>query len=517
MIPKADQWREVAALASGDLGQTSYAVLLASLARSGRTVVLQMERKPVEKQIYFHTGAPVECRSNLAHEMFGRFLLSSGVISEGDHHSALSESFSREIPLGEILLERGLLTPHDIYTNLQKNLGRKLLDGFSWRGGRFEMHGEEVVEDSAIKVNTARLILTGVLKLTPQVEVDRALARLGSEELTISGRSLFGDRTPKLGGIPLRIVRLLEEQSASADELVRRLALPEAEVARILYALFLIGLVVPLSEVRQSDAPAAPVTDSGGGSTAGTAKSPVNDQALLLKQSKIVEAYLSFKRKDSFDFLGLEEGATPDEIEQRYVEAAETYAPWTLIEEGVTDFVEQAQLLFLKAAEAYTELKSGESRGALVYRRKVLRDEQANRKKPKFRIQTDLLDSEAQFRKGLEHVESGDVRKALEHLEFAVDCDSQNPLYRAELAYHRDRFEAHRYRRQSVVDLNSAVRIDPKCGKAHYYLGLILADRAQKDDLAVAEQHLRKAVKLMAPDRRPIDALKALSSKPRKR
>jgi tetratricopeptide (TPR) repeat protein len=237
---------------------------------------------------------------------------------------------------------------------------------------------------------------------------------------------------------------------------------------------------------------------------------PAIDQALLLRQTKIVEAYLSFRRKDSFDFLELPEDATEAEIDQRYLTAAQTYAPWSLEAMGVTDFAEQGELLFLRAARAYAELRGSESRGALLYRRKVLRDQEADRKKAKFAIETDLLDPEEQFQRGLVLAERGELGKALELLEFAVDCDPQSALYRAELAFRRDEFEAHRYRKQSIADLTEAARIDPQCGTARYYLGLILASEG---DLAGAEAALRASIKLMAPDRRPIEALRELSSK----
>jgi tetratricopeptide (TPR) repeat protein len=238
-----------------------------------------------------------------------------------------------------------------------------------------------------------------------------------------------------------------------------------------------------------------------------------DDQALLLRQTRIVESYLSFRRKDSLEFLELEEGCTVEEIDRAYLEAAEIYAPWSLQAMGVTDFAEQGALLFLRAARAYAEVRDTESRGALLHRRKVLRDQEADRKKAKFSIETDLLDPEEQFQKGMALADRGDLAGALKLLEFASDCDPQSADYRAELAYRRDQFEPSRFRRQSIADLREAVRIDPHCGPAHYYLGLILAS---EEDFAGAEEALRKSIKLLAPDRRPIDALRELSARKRR-
>ena len=42
MIPRGEQWEEIAGLEGGDLAVTSYAVVLAAMARSGRTGVLRV-------------------------------------------------------------------------------------------------------------------------------------------------------------------------------------------------------------------------------------------------------------------------------------------------------------------------------------------------------------------------------------------------------------------------------------------------------------------------------------------
>ena len=60
MIPKGEQWCEIAMASGGDLAVTSYAVLLAAMARAGRTCVLRLVRKPVSKQIFFADGRPVD-------------------------------------------------------------------------------------------------------------------------------------------------------------------------------------------------------------------------------------------------------------------------------------------------------------------------------------------------------------------------------------------------------------------------------------------------------------------------
>lgn len=511
MIPRGEQWNEIAELAEGNLRDIPYAVLLAALARTRRTAVLEMLRKPVSKQIAVVDGVPVECRSNLAHETFGRFLLSTGKLRPEDHRSALSESLSRGVPLGEVLLERGILSPHEVYRSLQENLARKLLDGFTWTEGAFRLGGEVKAVDGTIKLNAPQLILTGVLKLSPPSEVGSSLTGYVAEPLALNPDPPL-TATLKFGTGAVKLIQSLQEQPGTLDELASRASLPGDEVGRMVYALALLGMVVPAADVSEHAVPGKPAVEQQAAEQ--EPPTPPDEQEMLLRQSRVLEAYLSFRRKDAFDFLELPEDATVSEIEEAYLGVAKTYAPWVLEDHGLADFAEQARLLFLTAAEAYAELKNTETRGSLIHRRKVLREEQESRQKARFKIETDLLDSEVQFRKGQDLLADGELKKALEFLQFAADCDPQNPVYRSEVAYCRYRFSPRQYLEPAVADLREALRIDPRCGLAFYYLGMIYL---QEGDPEEAEKHLQPSVKLMAPDRRPIQALRDLAKTKRKR
>src|SRR3954452_24871699 len=119
-LSPGERWEQVASLSEGQLAEVSYPMLLLALSRAGRSGVLELHRKPVEKRIFFADGVPVDCRSNLVHETFGRFLVGSGRLNEADFRTALSESLSRELPLGEVLLERNLIEPGELFRQLQQ-------------------------------------------------------------------------------------------------------------------------------------------------------------------------------------------------------------------------------------------------------------------------------------------------------------------------------------------------------------------------------------------------------------
>jgi hypothetical protein len=397
---------------------------------------------------------------------------------------------------------------------LQQNLAKKLLDLFLWQEGEFRVLDDEVRPESSLKVRVPQLILTGVAKLAPQDEVDMSVGPL-------VGRKLILHPAPPL---PLEEIRFTPSQSRMVEalrggcrmgELAEATGLPFEEITRLLYALSILGLAVPADALPKDQVaptgahtiprPAAkPAPPAAAPAPAAASVSP---QEVERRRNEIMQAFLSYRRQDAFDLLGIAEDATAPVWEAQFLDFARRFAPWTLDHPELAPLAERARDLFLAGARAFAEIAEVESRNTLLYRRKVLREERS-KKTASFAIKTDLLDSELQFKKGKELMEAGRHKEAVQYLEFASDCDPQNSLYGAELAYCRFQ-QSDALAERSARDLAEILRREPGAGLAAYYAGLIqghLGNRAQAEDL------LRRAIKALSPDRRPIEALKQLAA-----
>lgn len=522
MIPTPEQLDAISRMMSGTLQDVPVAPLLLAQAVHRTTCVLEIRRRQVWKKVVFEGGVPVDCRSNLAHETLGRFMVAEGKLSEEHFTAALSRAAARGVPLGEELRERGLVTPEELFKILQANLAKKLLDLFTWREGEFHNSDEDIhAADSSLKLRVPQLILTGVTKLAPQEEIDMAVGPLVGQKLCLHP-------SPP---VPLEEMRFSTKQSALVEalrpgrrmgELAEATGLAVDEITRLLYALLMLGVCVPESRMPKASpaspevtrpipvpsaaatqavplVPLVPVTPA-----VPTGAPAVSAQELERRRNEVMQAYLVHRRQDAFDLLGLAEDAALPLIHRKYLEVAERFAPWTF--EG--DLAEKAQDLFLAAAQAYGELTDTERRNTLLFRRKTLREERARKSTGMHQIKTDLLDPEAQFKKGKAAMEAGKPREAIMLLEFAADCDPQNGLYAAELAWCRF-LNSSAAAPQAIRELQETLRRDPNCGIAAFYAGEIERQVGNHDE---AEAHLRRAIKLMSPDRRPIDALKQLST-----
>ncbi|HSF40387.1 MAG TPA: DUF4388 domain-containing protein, partial [Thermoanaerobaculia bacterium] len=231
MISSPQPLPEVPLRQEGTLQEVPFASLLFSLAVRRQTLVLEVRRRQLWKKIVLEDGVPVDCRSNLAHETLGRYMVLDGKLSEDDFTACLSKSAARGAPFGEVLLEQELISAVDLFKVLQQNLAKKLLDIFTWSEGEFQMLPETPVVDSSLKVKVPQLILTGVMKFSPQEEVDMAVGPMVGKKLAIHPSPPF----------PLEEIRIAASQSQIVEavrpgrrmgELAEATSLPFDEITR---------------------------------------------------------------------------------------------------------------------------------------------------------------------------------------------------------------------------------------------------------------------------------------------
>jgi hypothetical protein len=491
-MPTREQLDEILRARGGDLQQTPYAVLLLALALRERTAVLELRRTPLEKKIVFDAGSPVDCRSNIATETLGRFLVAQGRISEQDCHAALNQSTSRGVPLGEILIERKLLAPTELYRVLQQNLGRKLLEPFSWKSGSWSISYDVPSTSSALRVKAPQLIVTGIVKVEEQESADAAVAIANGKHLAIASDPLFA----------LGDVRFTKEQQSVIDaakkgnvfDVIReKSGIDPDDLNRIVYALMLLGIVSVTDQ---------PVIWMPPFETKAPAPTPVVTRPTT-NAEEIMNAYLSFRRKDAFDFFAVPEEASLPDVIRAYVTTSEKFLPTNFAENAPDGLRDKAQEVFLAAARAYAELADPDRRDRLIKRRQKLREEEAAAAQ---RSAAALIDPEELCKTGRAMLAAGKTREALSSFEMAAECDAQNGTYASEVAWCRYLL---RVSPAPIVMkmLKNAIRIDPNASVAYLYAGQIQSVLGHKLE---AEAFLNRAAMMMPKDLRVVEAFKRL-------
>ena len=483
MIPNADQLEVIAQMSKGDLEETPYPILLQALAVHRRTCVLEINRRRLKKQIVLESGVPVDCHSNLLHETLGRFMVTRGDLSEEECQLIRSKAVTGGQSFAEVLVSEGSISASELYKILQQNLGKKLLDGFTWLDGEFSILMEMLPVESPLRVKTPQLIITGITKLVADEVIEDALASLENKRLCVNPSPVFPREDLRLTGEHQLVLEVLSD-SRRVDEIVADTKKPRERILRLLYALAVIGLVIPEEWLPPEPVMATPDMDfmlPMPEPVEHVATMPVATDITMVHpeefRNQFMDFYLKYRKLDAFELLGLSDEASMEDIEQKYLEFSEKYAAWKFKQPGLEDLADKAKELFIAGGKALGELNDPESRKSLVARRQnqlVTRTMEFTR--DQFRITTDLLDSETQFKKGKELMEAKKYQEAVKQLLFAHDCDPQNPIYRAELAYCRYLHQPEAEGETALQELNEALRIDPQCGLAAYYAGILHSD-----------------------------------------
>jgi len=484
---------------SGTLDKTPYAVLLVALGAAEESAVLELRRNQLQKTIIFDAGSPVDCRSNIATEMLSRFLVTAGKLSAADENAALAESYSRGVPIGEILTERKLLTPTEVYRALQQNLGRKLLEPFSWTSGTYSISRDVPPIASVLHAKVPQLLVTGIQKVEPQENADAAVAAAKGAYLAIAERPLFALEDVRLTANQQKVVDAAR-RGARLDELRSTSGIDNDELNRTLYALLLLGVVEtaeqPVREALRFE-PVKPTIDV----PLPVAEPEPAPRAKAASAEEVMSAYLSYRRKDAFDLLGVPEDAGPVPITKMYLWMSERFLPSRFEEKTADGVREKAQEVFLAFARAYAELADPSRREALLRKREKLREEAAAAKAGP----ATLIDPEALWNSGRNLAAAGKLREALSSFELAAECDAQNGTYAAEAAWCRYRLGSPAA--NIIKLLKNAIRIDPNAGVAYLYSGQVLAALGKNVEAAA---YLDRAAAMMRGDPRPAEAMRTL-------
>lgn len=507
----------LAEASEGDLEQTSFAALAYAYARTSRSLTLDVNRPPSHKEITFENGVPVQCTSNLVHETLSRFMTRSGRLPERIASQCFAESCSRGLRFGDVLLEKGVVSAEDLRKALQENLVRRLLDVFSWHHGTFHVKSVPAQVDTALHVNVPQLIVLGVTRFATQAQVDASIGPLIGTPLGLNTDPFFEPAEIRLNPIQQQIVERLEERPLRIDELAEATDIEFRDLTRLLYALTLIAAVVPVDPQQAMTASrhARPRTETT--PTPAAAPSPESEaeaeapsETLQERRSAdprrddLMRLVLNYRRKDPFELLALDPRRADTALEDHFVRFAQRFAPWTHDD----DLQDEAREVFLAGARAYAELADPDRRTELVEGRGVSPQAVGRaRSEADFRVHTTLLDPDIQFTKGRTLMAAGRFKEAVDQFAYASNLDPQNLDYRCELAYCRYLADPSDRGRAALEHLERTLRLDPRHGLSLFYRGEILRRSGR---YAEAQEAYQKAIKPMAPDRRPIDALRAM-------
>ncbi|MFL5357933.1 DUF4388 domain-containing protein [Archangium sp.] len=506
----------------GALIETPFPLLLHALAIEERTCTLELKVRQREKRITFEDGAPVACSSNLLHETLGKFLVEKGKLSEVDYQKALAESVSTDVPIGGLLVQKGLISPFDLYKQMQANMAMSLLDCFRWTDARYRLIADIEPPDTSVRMNTAQLILTGIATMMPFDEV--------ATHFTFTDERHFaqvpGVEGPRLSSKDARLFQALRTRP-TFPELMERSGLDTDATLRRLYAFCLLGLADFAEEVDKRPPPApsavapAPVpapmpgpaltplpgmietVDPASLVPAGPSGVPFSDDDEAVKNA-LLSAFMAHRGQDPFDLLGVPENVQPVALRKAFLALSDKFSPLRF---QTADLKEKAEGLLVGYARAYGALSEVEQAALWRKRRAAAREKKVGTGRPttaeQFRIRTDLLDASTQYEEARKRLKAENYAGAFEYFEYACDIDPK-PLYRAYRAWARYLMKPEAHGKLALQELQEVTRQEPGCEEAWFFTGEVSRGEGQWTQ---AEDAYRKAFKLNPKNRQYVDLI----------
>lgn len=515
----------------GNLQETPLPLLLNAILVEERTCTLELRHRQLEKRIVFEDGAPIACSSNLLHETLGKYLVEKGKLTEAQYQVALAESISTSTEMGELLVRKQLVAPFDLYKQLQANLAHKILDAFRWADAKYRLIADAEASDSALRINTAQLILTGTSTLLPFDTVATHLTFVDEQRFAAVPVPPPAAADIKLSGKDARFFQALRHRP-NFGELMQQTGLDVEPAMRKLYALIVLGLAdvvesLSAQHATSEPAPAMPVavpTERRGPAPApetappapasaapvtpmtAAAPPPTQDEDPRARDA-LLHAFLEHRARDPFTLLGVPETVTTAQLKKAFLDAADRFAPLRF---GSADLKEKAESLLIAYARAFSTLVDPEQLALWKQRKKAADERRRTEVKPstaeQFRIRTDLLDSKSQYDEARKRLDANNPRGALEYFEYACDIDPK-PLYRAWRAWARYLVDPDSNARLALVDLNDVCRSESAPDEAFRFAGEIHRRAGNYPD---AETMYRKAFKLSPQNRQYADIIAQL-------
>lgn len=463
----------------GDLALTAMPQLLHNLYTLKATGLLHLEHGEVRKVVYFRNGYPIFARSNLLRECLGRMLVREGLITEEDCEESLRRLKESGRLQGTVLMEMGVLSPHQLHESLRCQVTEKLLEVFAWTGGTFRFlpagHFKKGV--TAIDLSPATLIHEGVKRYWEPLKVAAFLDAYADHYLTATANPHYRFQNMELSDRDAQVLAECRGELRISDVLEKH-PLARLDVERLLAALLMARIIEPVELPLQQ--PSDELSEE-----------PQPVWAAGLRET-ILADHRRMLAQDYFSLLGISREAGADGLRRAYYAIAAKHHPDRYVHAHLSaDLQARVDEIFQHVRQAYETLSDPTRRRQ--YLETLDGRPSAPASAPVQAPQADVVAGAEAFRKGQGLLGRGAYAKALPYLEQALAVSPDEPEYLSTCAwalYWERPEDPQRITRARDMLLRSA-ELEPGLDVTHLYLGYLLRHEGREQD---AERRFEMAV-----------------------
>lgn len=219
-------------LFAGALQAGAIADLLSFFNMFRKTGILHVALDGGSKALYFQQGEVVFATSSFAAEELTEVLFSLGKI-EKEAVPEVQQQVDATRPLGKVLVERGLVTPRDLWLAVRSQVENIVYNLFAAGEGSFYFEDKPVEQEQILRLSmsTQNMIMEGLRRLDEKALYMRKVISLDYFPVET------GREASNLGELESRLLNLVQFGQLTARELFRRAGLREFDGIRSLYGL----------------------------------------------------------------------------------------------------------------------------------------------------------------------------------------------------------------------------------------------------------------------------------------
>lgn len=484
---------------SGSLTDVSLPKLIYHFIAAKVTGCLQLTNQAVKKEIYLVNGKPVAATSNLPRDQLGQHLVRQGVLDARQLDRILAEIANKDERLGDYLIQRGMVTPHDLVHQLTQQLLEKIYEMFNWRVGEYAFFDGRQYDGSLLPMNMNpwEILAEGVrqgyeaneLRTLLEPFMNRVLIRKDNGHVHLNSLGLH----PR----ELKLFKLASGQR-SLGLLLEQLT-EGVEDHRTLLTMVYLGLELDLLTLGEEMEDLGEIPGEfdasvhwGETMAASSAAESAGDEPDLedvpfaatppvsRAEQKLLETLNEMKNQDFFARLGIEYDAGSSDVSRAFMQAARQYHPDHVPADASEQVRQLTSEIFALLNEAQQKLSDDNSRG------EYLEALEAGHSSDQVDVGK-IMEAEAAFQKGEVLLNARKYKQALGEFDRAVELNPDEGefyIYRGYARFMADPDMDGMKRRQcSEMILRGLQMRDDNVADGYLFLGRIEV-RAGNDDKA---------------------------------
>lgn len=226
----------------GDLQQTSLPEVFFKIHHFSVPGIMEARQGDVLKRIFVRSGNVVHAASSDRQDSLGSYLLRSKLLAQEQYEATMRDRSATEQRYGVLLVERGLMSPAQVYGAISQQVEEILWGLFGWETGEVTFSISEFPDEQMVRINLPirRVVVQGI-KRAPSAKT--LIARLGNRDAVFEPNYRVEDLIEI--GLDAREYQLLTMVNGRRNlfDLCTAGPMGQSENAKLLYAFFVLQLI----------------------------------------------------------------------------------------------------------------------------------------------------------------------------------------------------------------------------------------------------------------------------------